>query len=212
MLFLYIEHKNYFVTNFMFCWPCIRVYQYSETKVMHFLFNLLRIKDLYMFRALFAHPQEALDKRHLVYCVRIISVDCGTVAVQLKPCNILNVVCLAPPEDEQVMLETCRGPRFSINWMKSASRWFHYTDILWRTISKTFKFVLQHFSDNWHNTHAIYQAPLVNKQWITLVSLYWYFEESYIFSTFCYPTSHHILNIRVAVLLQLQNFACPSCC
>jgi hypothetical protein len=26
---------------------------------MHFLFNLLRIKGLYMFRALLAHPQEA---------------------------------------------------------------------------------------------------------------------------------------------------------
>jgi hypothetical protein len=41
------------------------------------------------------------------------------------------------PEDEQVMLETCRGPWFSINWMKSASRWFHYTDIIWCTVSKT---------------------------------------------------------------------------
>jgi hypothetical protein len=50
-----------------------------------------------MFRALLAHPQEALHKRHLVYCVRIMSVGCDTVAV-------------APPEDEQVMLETCRGP------------------------------------------------------------------------------------------------------
>jgi hypothetical protein len=44
-------------------------YQYSETKVIHFLFSLLRIKGLYMFRALLAHPQEALHKRHLVYCV-----------------------------------------------------------------------------------------------------------------------------------------------
>jgi hypothetical protein len=57
----------------MFCWPCIRVYQYNETNVMHFSFNLLRTKGLYMF-------------------------------------------------------ETCRGLWFSINWMKSASRWFHYTD------------------------------------------------------------------------------------
>jgi hypothetical protein len=48
----------------------VHTYQYSETNVMHFLFNLLRIKSLYMFRALLAHPQEALDKRHLVYCVR----------------------------------------------------------------------------------------------------------------------------------------------
>jgi hypothetical protein len=45
--------------------------QYNETNVMHFSFNLLRIKVLYMFRALLAHPQEVLHKRHLVYCVRI---------------------------------------------------------------------------------------------------------------------------------------------
>jgi hypothetical protein len=30
--------------------------QYSETNVMHFLFSLLRITGLYMFRALLAHP------------------------------------------------------------------------------------------------------------------------------------------------------------
>jgi hypothetical protein len=41
---------------------------------MHFLFSLLRINGFYMFRALLAHPQEALLKRHLVYCVRVISV------------------------------------------------------------------------------------------------------------------------------------------
>jgi hypothetical protein len=28
------------------------VYQYSETNVTHFLFSLLRIKDLYMFRTI----------------------------------------------------------------------------------------------------------------------------------------------------------------
>jgi hypothetical protein len=43
-----------------------------------------------MFRALLAHFQEALHKRHLVYIVR--------------------VMWAAPPEDEQVMLETCRVP------------------------------------------------------------------------------------------------------
>jgi hypothetical protein len=42
------------VHNFMFCWPCIIVYQYSETDGMHFLFSLLRIKGLYVFRALLA--------------------------------------------------------------------------------------------------------------------------------------------------------------
>jgi hypothetical protein len=57
--------------------------QYSETIVMHVLFNLLRIKDLYMFRALLAHPQEALNKRNLVYYVRVMSVGCTRVEVEL---------------------------------------------------------------------------------------------------------------------------------
>jgi hypothetical protein len=61
-----------------------------------------------MFRALRAHPQ---DKRHLVYCVRIMSVGCGTVAVSLTlyARNIPNAVCAGTPEDEQVKLETCTG-------------------------------------------------------------------------------------------------------
>jgi hypothetical protein len=41
--------------------------QCSKTSVVHFLFSLLRIKGLYMFRALLAHLQEALYKRRLVY-------------------------------------------------------------------------------------------------------------------------------------------------
>jgi hypothetical protein len=68
------------------------LHQYSETNVMHILFNLLRIKGFYMFRTLLAHPQEALNKRRLVYCVRVMSVG-GTRIV-------------APPEDEQVLLDT----------------------------------------------------------------------------------------------------------
>jgi hypothetical protein len=74
------------------------------------------------------------------------SVACGTVAVSLLPCrrhltlyarSVPNAVCVAPPEDEEVMLETCRDSRFSINWMKSASSWFYYTNILWCTVRKT---------------------------------------------------------------------------
>jgi hypothetical protein len=57
--------------------------QYNETNVMHFLFNLLRINGLYMFRALLAHPQEAPHKRHLVYCVRVVSVGFTRVKVEL---------------------------------------------------------------------------------------------------------------------------------
>jgi hypothetical protein len=54
-------------------------YQYTETNTTHFLFNLLRINDLYMFRALLPHTQEALHKRHFVYCLRGISDGCTTV-------------------------------------------------------------------------------------------------------------------------------------
>jgi hypothetical protein len=46
------------------------VNQYSETNVMHLPSNLLRIKGLYMFRTLLAHPQEVLHKRHwYIECV-----------------------------------------------------------------------------------------------------------------------------------------------
>jgi hypothetical protein len=69
-----------------------------------------------MFRALLAYLEEELHKRHLVYCVRIMSV--GTVAVKLQPCrnqltlyasSIPSAVCVEPPEDEQVILEIRKG-------------------------------------------------------------------------------------------------------
>jgi hypothetical protein len=130
----------------MFCWSCIIVYQHNETNVMHFSFNLLRTKGLYMFRALLTHPQEVLHKRHLVYCMRKMSVGCDTSAVSLTlyARYIPSSVCVAPPEDEQVMLETCRGPWFSINWMKSASHWFHCTDLR---------------SGRWHHTRRLEPLP-----------------------------------------------------
>jgi hypothetical protein len=65
-------------------WPCITAYQYSETNVMHILFNLLRINDIYMFRALLAHLQEALNKRHFLYCPRVMSVSCNRIGVKLQ--------------------------------------------------------------------------------------------------------------------------------
>jgi hypothetical protein len=49
------------------------LHQYNETNMMHLSFNLLRIKGLYMFQALLTYPQEALHKRHLLYCFRIMS-------------------------------------------------------------------------------------------------------------------------------------------
>jgi hypothetical protein len=85
----------------MFCWPCIRVYQYNETNVMRFSFSLLRINRLYVFRELLAHPQEALHKGTVHMCYSQLT---------LYARNIPNAVCAAAPEDEQVMLETCTGP------------------------------------------------------------------------------------------------------
>jgi hypothetical protein len=91
---------------------------------MHFSFSLLMIKGLYMFRALFAHPQETLHKRHLACCVCMMSVGCGTVAISLQSChnqltlharNMPSAVCATTPEDEQIMLEPILGPWFSIN-------------------------------------------------------------------------------------------------
>jgi hypothetical protein len=60
--------------------------QYSKTNVMHFLFNLLRIKSIYMFRALLAPPQEALHKRHLVCCMRVMSVGCTRIEAKDGKC------------------------------------------------------------------------------------------------------------------------------
>jgi Zn-finger protein len=76
--------------HLMFCWPCTIVYHCNETNVMHFSSNLLRIRGLFMFRVLLAHPREVLNKRHLVYCVRTISVGCGTIAVSQNFSNFSN--------------------------------------------------------------------------------------------------------------------------
>jgi hypothetical protein len=58
-----------------------------------------------MFRVLLSHPQEAMYKRYLVYFVRIMSVGSATIAVKLQSWHRA-----APPEDEKVILEKCRGP------------------------------------------------------------------------------------------------------
>jgi hypothetical protein len=79
---------------------------------MHFLFSLLRIKGLYMFRALLAYPDEALHKRPLVYLVRVSDISSTPTLVATNwqhACNIPSAACSAPPEDEQVMLEACGG-------------------------------------------------------------------------------------------------------
>jgi hypothetical protein len=63
-----------------------------------------------MFRALLAQPQEALHRRYLVYCVRVMSVSCYQDWSGANARKILSAACVASPEDEQVMIETSRGP------------------------------------------------------------------------------------------------------
>jgi hypothetical protein len=95
----FIERRRQSTTEFI---KQIYKNQYRRTNVMHFSFNLLTIKGLYMFRALLAYPQEALHKQHLVYRVRV---------------------------------------------MSAGRHQFHSNA----------------GEANWHNTHAIYQVPLVQR-------------------------------------------------
>jgi hypothetical protein len=94
--------------------------QHNETNVMHFSFNLLRIKGLYMFRTLPAQPQESLHRRHSVPCAYVC--NCATTNWHYTHAIYQMPFLKRLLEDEQVMLETCRGLRFSVNWMKNASR------------------------------------------------------------------------------------------
>jgi hypothetical protein len=76
-----------------------------------------------------------------IACV-VMSVGCSTVAVKLQPCAVSlqpGHSQLTPPEDGQIMLETCTGPWISINWIKSASRWFYYADLLCCSVRKTLR-------------------------------------------------------------------------
>jgi hypothetical protein len=72
---------------------------------MHFLFSLLRINGLYMFRALLAHHQEALHKRHLVHCMRYRSVSCTRVKASF-PIDLHSVAVF----DSQMSCRTHAGP------------------------------------------------------------------------------------------------------
>jgi hypothetical protein len=96
---------------------------------MHILFDLLRIKDLYMFRTLVAHPHEALHKRRLVYCVRVVSVGCTRTGLQSWCSTSWGWVSNARNMYRPLILKK--------NWIKSASCWFHYIDIQLCTVNKT---------------------------------------------------------------------------
>jgi hypothetical protein len=94
--------------------------------VIKFLFNLLRI-----------------DESGLKWNFNpsILVQPTVTTRTQYTKCRLWS-----PPEDKQVMLETCRGPSLLINWIKSASRWFHCTDSLSMLLSLKFRnFQTTHF-------------------------------------------------------------------
>jgi hypothetical protein len=56
-----------------------------------------------MFQALLAHLKQALRKQQLIYFVRIVSAVC------YQGSSSTPTLVVAPPEDEQVVLETRRG-------------------------------------------------------------------------------------------------------
>jgi hypothetical protein len=113
----------------MFCWPCIIVYQYSETNVMHFVFNLLRIKGFYMFRALLTHLQEVLHKRHLVYCVHVMSGSCTRIGVELVEHQFHSNPGAANWHNTHAIYQFPR-PLILHKLNKKSSLWFNYTDII----------------------------------------------------------------------------------
>jgi hypothetical protein len=65
--------------------PNVGKFQYNQIYVMHFLFSLLTIMSIYMFRELFTHPQEAIHKRRLLYCLHVMSVVCTRTRVDPNP-------------------------------------------------------------------------------------------------------------------------------
>jgi hypothetical protein len=102
--------------------------------------NCLRIKGFYMFRSLLAYPQEVLHKRHFVYCVHPMSFGCIRTEVPRQSWysqltqharNIRSAVCVMPPEDEQVILETCKSPLI-LN--KLNKKWITLVSLYWCNI------------------------------------------------------------------------------
>jgi hypothetical protein len=76
----------------------ISVYQYSDSTSEYIstvkptwcnFIQFIKIKVLYTFRALLLHTQEVLHKRHLVYCMRVMSVGCTSfTSILVQPTDI----------------------------------------------------------------------------------------------------------------------------
>jgi hypothetical protein len=102
----FFHHGSVYKSVFVYT---LYIYQYNETNVLHFSFSLLRIKSLYMFRALLAHPNDSLHKRYLVYCVRVMSVGCAT-----------ETATVAQPTDIRTQYNKCRSWSAFLGWASNA--------------------------------------------------------------------------------------------
>jgi hypothetical protein len=120
-------------------------FQYSETNVMHFLINLLRIKGLFMFRTLLAHPQEVLHMHNLVYCTRVIFVGCTRIEVRVHQDWSWTSILVQPTDITRTQYTQCR--LCSTSW-----GWASYVRNMYRPLI----------------------LNKLNKNCITLVSLHWY--------------------------------------
>jgi hypothetical protein len=77
---------------------------------MHFLFNLLRIMGLYMFLALLDHPEDALRKQRLVYGMRVVSVGCTRVGMELhgvELCQLASPGLVQPTDITRTQYSKC---------------------------------------------------------------------------------------------------------
>jgi hypothetical protein len=116
------------------------MYQYSETNVMYFLFNLL--KEL---RA------STCFEHYLLILRRCYTNDTWYIACVL--CQFATPGLMQPTDITRTQYIKCRLCRASWGWAsnawnmlrplivnklnKNASRWFHSTNILWCTVNKT---------------------------------------------------------------------------
>jgi hypothetical protein len=91
----------------------------NETNVTHVLLRLLGIKGPIHFSSI-ACSSSGDGAQTTIGILRVVmSVGCTRIGLvqpsDITRTNIQSVVCVVPPEDEQVTLKTSKGPQFLIN-------------------------------------------------------------------------------------------------
>jgi hypothetical protein len=97
---------------------------------MYFWINLLRIKRLHVSSITYSSSGAAAQTAFGI----LRAYNVSETATMPQPTDIIRkqyTKCRLSSGSwgEQIMLETSRGTWFWTNWLKSTSRWFHYTDI-----------------------------------------------------------------------------------